>query len=184
MKYMKDELFMYLRLNMKLMPIDRGNIFEDPLNEVLMKNEVGEVTGGGTFLDKDGKPTSCDIEIKTTTENKDKVISFLKKLDIIAKKSYIEINGEKIEIGASEGLSLGLNGTDLEQEIYDTYDSNILLEEIEEKLGDNGRYYSYYVGDKYTYLYFYGSSYSKMKEIIEEYTKTSPICEKCVIEPI
>ena len=47
--------------------------------------------------------------------------------------SIRESNGEKIEIGASEGLSLGLNGTDLEQEIYDTYDSNILLEEIEEK---------------------------------------------------
>ncbi len=49
-----------LHLNMRLMPIDRGTLFEDPIDEVLQKYNIGEITGGGTRISKERMPLSCD----------------------------------------------------------------------------------------------------------------------------
>ena len=38
--------FIVATLNDKVMPIDRGEIYEDPLDEFLQSNGIGEVTGG------------------------------------------------------------------------------------------------------------------------------------------
>ena len=35
------------RLNAKVQPLDRGDIFEDPLDEILKERKLGEVCGGG-----------------------------------------------------------------------------------------------------------------------------------------
>jgi hypothetical protein len=38
-----------IELNDKIMPIDRGLTYEDPLDLFLKENLFGEVTGGGTY---------------------------------------------------------------------------------------------------------------------------------------
>jgi hypothetical protein len=55
---------MDVNLNARLMPLDRGGRFEDPLEELLReKLRRFEVTGGGTMMNKNREPVSCDIEI-------------------------------------------------------------------------------------------------------------------------
>lgn len=41
----------YLRvtLNEKIMPFDRGGVYEDPIDEILKGQNIGEVTGGVTL---------------------------------------------------------------------------------------------------------------------------------------
>ncbi|HET9277624.1 MAG TPA: hypothetical protein VFN95_05545 [Flavitalea sp.] len=41
--------FIIAQLNEKVMPIDRGLVYEDPIDEFLKVNQYGEVTGGGTL---------------------------------------------------------------------------------------------------------------------------------------
>ncbi|HZW06205.1 MAG TPA: hypothetical protein VFF65_03705, partial [Phycisphaerales bacterium] len=53
----------YARLNAKVMPIDRGERFEDPLQEVLAKSRCAEVTGGGTAQKESGEVDYCGIDI-------------------------------------------------------------------------------------------------------------------------
>ncbi|RXG11448.1 hypothetical protein DSM03_11162 [Leeuwenhoekiella aestuarii] len=50
-KRKKDNVrnFILATLNDKIMPLDRGEIDEDPLEEFLKANGIGEVTGGGTM---------------------------------------------------------------------------------------------------------------------------------------
>ena len=50
------------RINAKLGPVDRGKLFEDPLDEVLAALGGG-VDGGGTALGESGEVAWCDIVI-------------------------------------------------------------------------------------------------------------------------
>jgi hypothetical protein len=50
--------FVFVRIPEQIQPLDRGTKYEDPLDAVLKKEGVGEVSGGGTQLsapDADGK---------------------------------------------------------------------------------------------------------------------------------
>ncbi len=173
-----------LHLNMRLMPIDRGSLFEDPIDEVLHKHDIGEVTGGGTLSNKERMPISCDVEFSIKRSKIDDFISFLKAANTIAKDSYIEYDGKREDIGKLEGLNLILDGTSLDASVYEENDVNNVIAEIDDLLKGKGQYHSYYIGEKNTNLYFYGVSFEEMKEIIANYTKTSPLCENSIIERI
>jgi hypothetical protein len=43
------------RLNDRAQPLDRGELYEDPLDEILKTHDIGEVTGGGTQLGEAGE---------------------------------------------------------------------------------------------------------------------------------
>lgn len=43
-------LFVYIKIPGDLDPMDRGELFEDPLQEALDKERLGEITGGGSQL--------------------------------------------------------------------------------------------------------------------------------------
>jgi hypothetical protein len=50
-------------LNVRAQPMDRGEVFEDPLNKILQASGTGRVTGGGTMLGEDSEIEFCDLEI-------------------------------------------------------------------------------------------------------------------------
>ena len=63
-----NPLFVYVRIPGDLQPLDRGEKFEDPLQEALDKENLGEITGGGSQLsepDDDGRSSIefCGIDI-------------------------------------------------------------------------------------------------------------------------
>jgi hypothetical protein len=45
-----DPLFVYIRIPADIQPLDRGDLFEDPLQAALEKEELGTITGGGSQL--------------------------------------------------------------------------------------------------------------------------------------
>jgi len=57
-----DTELIYVYLPGSVEPIDRGALFEDPLNEELQLKGLGEVSGGGTQLGEEKADGSCDIE--------------------------------------------------------------------------------------------------------------------------
>ena len=183
-KLENDMCYVTLHLNMRLMPIDRGALFEDPIDEVLHKYNIGEVTGGGTLSSKERMPISCDIEFSIKRSKISDFISFLKGVNTIAKGSYIEYDGKKEEVGTLEGLNLILDGTGLNDDVYKENDVNKVVAEIDNLIKGKGQYHSYYTNEKNTNLYFYGNSFDEMKEVIVHYTKTSALCENSEIEQI
>ncbi len=102
----------------------------------------------------------------------------------MAKGSYIEYDEKREEIGNLEGLNLILDGTGLDENVYQENDVNEVIKEIDNLLEGKGQYHSYYIGEKNTNLYFYGNSFAEMQEIIVNYTKTSPLCKNSIIEQI
>ena len=45
--------FVFVKIQDQVQPLERGSKYEDPLNAALRSANLGEVTGGGTMMNKD-----------------------------------------------------------------------------------------------------------------------------------
>lgn len=81
---------MFVRINESIMPIERGQKYEDPLDAALKKATLGEVTGGGSSLSKEREIEWVGLDVDLI--DLDKGLPFLK--------------GKRIELGAPEGSTL------------------------------------------------------------------------------
>ncbi|MBE6038088.1 MAG: hypothetical protein E7218_02640 [Anaerofustis stercorihominis] len=177
-------LSVLLKLNAKLLPMHRGMIFEDPIDDILKKNNIGEVTGGGTLTDKNGEVLECDIEFSISEDRIDDFVDFLDNIDIIPKGSSLVADGKEFAIGKAEGLALYLDGTTLPAKVYESYDINELIDLIDTSLVDIGERLSHWEGNTHTALYYYGRSFEEMKRMILQITERYPLCENCMIVQI
>lgn len=182
--------FIVITLNDKIQPLDRGYYYEDPLDEYLQNNQLGEIAGGGTMQSKDGDIEYVDIEIriKNLGDSKnvaDKVIEFFKTHNAPKNsKILIESTDEVIEFGNKEGIAVYLDGQNLEDEVYETCDSNFVVSEIKRLIGDESELIRFWEFPEKTALYFYGDSFLKMKEQIESFINEYPLCKNAEIKQI
>lgn len=58
--------FVFAKIADTVAPIERGSKYEDPLNEALKKEGLGEVTGGGSSLNADRKIEWIGVDIDLT----------------------------------------------------------------------------------------------------------------------
>ena len=177
-------------LNEKIMPIDRGEIYEDVLDEFLKESNLGEITGGGTMQYVSGEIEFVDIEInlfenKINNETIDKIIN---KLEVIGapkgSKLKVETTGEIINFGKLEGIGIYLDGLNLSKEVYEECDVNFIISEVHRLTNIEFEINRYWENDNGTALYFYGKSFDEMKEQIHEFIENYPLCENCEIKQI
>jgi len=175
--------FIVVQLNEKIMPIDRGIVYEDPVDEFLKERNYGEVTGGGTLQEKTGELSYCDIEIQLLTNNVDKSIiaDIIERLETIGapkgSKIIIEKTKEEIPFGRNEGLALYIDGQNLPKEVYEQSDINFVISEIQRLTNIEPNADRFWEGEKETALYFYGQSFEQMKIQISELVDTYPLCK-------
>ena len=175
-------------LNVRSQPLQRGEFFEDPLEELLAAEGMGGVVGGRTRLaDEPAGISSCDIEISLNDTDPDtiqKIIVILEKLGA-PKGSEIRIEGRvPAPFGATEGLALFLNGTDLPREVYESADVNTTLSGLSNAMTGKGMFLGHWEGSRETALYFYGASFDAMKEAALAYTASDPLCRQSRFEQI
>lgn len=175
-----------LHLNARLRPLDRGDIYEDPIGAALEKNGCGYVSGGGTMQDVNGEIMSCDIEICLNNKSTDILRRLQNAIQRIGapKGSFLRGDDLDIPVGTLEGLALYLNGKDLPDEVYKSCDVNDLIEKLDLLLDGLGHMYSYWYGPDDTALYFYGTSFDEMKERMGEFLTEYPLCQKCKVKRI
>jgi hypothetical protein len=179
----------YARLNARIMPLDRGERYEDPLGEALAGSGLGEVTGGGTLQSSNGEIEYCgiDIDLFDVAKGVPFICEFLAQCGA-PKGSALEYEseGQKSEVafGTAEGLAIYLNGTDLPDEVYRDCDVNEVYAEINRLLGDRGAILGHWQGPTETALYLYGHSVDEMRNLISGYTAAYPLCQKARVERI
>ncbi len=173
-----------LHLNARFQPKHRFEL-EDVLQEIFQENNAGEITGGGTSLKENGEIDSCDIEIDFSDAQKSLgwLVNLLNAIGI-PKGSVLCGMEPPIPVGTLEGLALYMNGTDLSEEIYKSCDINYVIEQLEQAIEGIGHMYSYRELGEFTALYFYGTSFSVMKEKMSLFISSYPLCQKCHIEQI
>jgi len=101
----RDTHFVYAKILDPVLPMERGEKYEDPLNEMLHEQHIGEITGGGTMQRKDGSIEYVGVDIE------------LMNLD-----SALEATRAKLrELGAPKGSALEFrrDGQDVVVAIHD-----------------------------------------------------------------
>lgn len=169
-------------LNHKLMPLERGERYEDPLQEQLEKYGFGNTDGGGTMTSKSGEIEFIDIELKLIKT--DKSIPFvIKRLESYGapkgSKLIVRTGRQRREIpfGQNEGFGVYLDGLNLPDEVYTTCDVNLVIKEFNKLLKGHGSVQSYWEGSTETALYVYGDNAEKMKAKIAGFMAKYPLCK-------
>jgi hypothetical protein len=170
------------QLNHKLLPLDRGQRYEDPLNDELKKRGFGETDGGGTMLEKSKEIEFINVEMFLTQTDKSIpfVIERLESYGAPKGSKLIIREGDKereIPIGKVEGFGVYLDGVNLTDEVYKTCDVNLVMKEFDARLKGHGSIQSHWQGQTETALYIYGDDAELMKKLIAEYMATYPLCK-------
>jgi hypothetical protein len=170
------------RLNARAQPLDRLEVFEHPLDQLLQATGTGMVTGGGTMLGDEGEIAFCDLEL-SVPEASDAVLGTIRKaLEGVGapKGSKLIWNGgaNELDLGVAEGLAVYLNGTDLPDEVYEQSDVNVVYEELDRLVASEGRVVSHWEGPRETALYLYGRCADSMLAKIRPFLETYPLCDK------
>lgn len=174
-------MLIVLHLNEKLQPKHRFPL-EDMIDDALKKNGFGEVTGGGTLMEKNGEIKSCDIDIEFSGNDDDfeRFKSYINHLNI-AKGSELEVDGgKKIPVGSYEGLGIYLS-VELPKEVYEHNDINELIKNLGDAMGEKSVLRSWREHNEFTALYFYGNSFFEMKKLAKPILKEHPLAKDCKI---
>jgi hypothetical protein len=175
--------YIVAQLNDKVGPIDRGLVYEDPLDEFLKSKGYGEVTGGGTLQEKSGELSYCDVEVELQFKEFNKTVftDIINKLEELGapkgSKLIIESTKEEIHFGIKEGLALYLDGQNLPEKVYKECDINYVLSELHRLINIVPNADRNWQGEKETGLYFFSDSFIKMKESISTFISTYPLCK-------
>jgi hypothetical protein len=180
--------FVTAQLNARLQPMDRGDIFEDPLDRVLQEAGIGRIDGGGTQMAGNGEISFCDVEIETKDLSDPTLTKIVEALEGLGapKGSKLRFSDERpdMPLGRHEGLAVYLNGTDLPDDVYKDCDFNFVYSECNRLMGDTGRVFSHWSGATESALYLYGSSFAGMQQAIASFLATYPLCQRCRVAQI
>jgi hypothetical protein len=179
---------LWITINARLRPLDRGERYEDPLEEALDAKAPGSaIGGGGTLMSPEGEPTLSDVDLDVAGDPQAVLALTIATLEAagIPKGSIIRLDdGEPVPFGVTEGLAVYLNGTDLPAEVYENNDVNDLIAALLDALGENGEMQSYWEGPRETALYLYGPSAARMSELIAGVLGAAPLAQRCRVVPL
>jgi len=177
-----DQISATAVFNHKIGPLQRGDVYEDPLTDFLEKLGAGEVDGGGTMQEKNGEIAWCDVHmfLQPSETLIPSIIQFLEQRGA-PKGSKLKIYSaddieQEIPFGVREGLGLYLDGVNLPDEVYRDCDINFVFDELNRLLGELGSVESHWQGPTETALYVYGDSNAIMKPLIAGFLESYPLC--------
>jgi len=177
-----ERVYVTAQLNHLLMPIERGERYEGPLDAALSEKGFGQTDGGGTMQSQSGEIEYIDVEVIlwNTTEGIPFVIEQLEKFGA-PKGSVLKIHdvepSREISLGKIEGIAIYLDGINLPDEIYESSDINIVIDEINKSLKGHGSIQGYWQGPTETGLYLYGVDADEMKRLILDFMEQYPLCK-------
>jgi hypothetical protein len=151
--------FVLARFFEHIEPIDRGDRYEDPLNEVLESAGIGRVTGGGSQLTEEGRIEFADIEIELVDLDAalQAAVEALERAGAPEGSEILQDGNVLREFGAAQCVAVYLDGVTLPQEIYADLDFDQLIADLEVAAGA-GSYRGHWQGPEETGLFFFGSN--------------------------
>ena len=176
------EVFVTAQLNHLLMPIERGERYEDPLGKALTKRGFGRTDGGGTMQFQSGEIEFIDVEI-ILSDLSEGIPFVIEQLEAFGapKGSTLRIYESEppreISFGKIEGIAIYLDGLNLPREVYESSDVNVVIDELNKCLYGHGSMQGYWQGATETALYFYGDDAEGMKQRISDFMEQYPLCK-------
>jgi len=164
------------RLYEHVEPIDRGERYEDPLQDALSAAGAGTVTGGGSQLNELGGIEFADIEIELSNLDDALVLA----TDVLEKAGAPEgseiLHGADVlrEFGRQQCLAIYLDGVSLPEDVYAELDFERVVEQIGDAAGP-ASFRGFWQGPEETGLYYFGENADDMFARVEPVLRALPI---------
>jgi hypothetical protein len=168
--------FVLARFYEHIGPIDRGERYEDPLNDVLEPAGIGRVTGGGSQLTEEGRIEFADIEIELADLESalETAVQALERSGA-PRGSEIHLDGSVLrEFGATQCLAVYLDGVSLPDQVYADLDFDQLVADLDGAAGQ-GSYHGNWQGAEETGLFFFAPDAEALFSRLEPVLRAAPI---------
>jgi hypothetical protein len=175
--------FVYAKMWEAIQPIARSERYEDPLEAVLKPTGLGEISGGGSSIDKEHGIQYVGIDID---------LASLEPLDIVKRvledagapkgsELQFERDGElqAVPFGVTERLTLWLDGVSLPDDVYERFSIDDLADQIEAALAfdPTAEIRGSWQGPRETSIYIHGANAEGLFKALEPVLLASPACQ-------
>jgi hypothetical protein len=175
--------FVYAKLWEAIQPIARGERYEDPLQAALDPGGLGEVTGGGSSIDKEYGIGFAGIDIE---------LASLESLDLVRRQLeqagapkgselQFEHGGKSqvISFGVTERVTIWLDGITLPDEVYARFSTDELADQIEAAMtfDPTAEIRGSWQGPRETAIYICGADAERLLQAIEPVLLANPACQ-------
>jgi hypothetical protein len=175
--------FVGARLWEPIMPLNRVDRYEDPLDTALSGKGWGKVTGGGSQLTEHNEIEFVEIDLELA--NLDEAIDLVKQVleeagAPVGSELRYDFDAREVVLsfGTQEGLAIYLDGVTLPDAVYQTTNINELAGEITARISPvGGAIRGSWVGPTETSIYIYGPSSEAMFEQLEPLLRAYPLCQ-------
>jgi hypothetical protein len=175
--------FVYAKMWEAIQPIARGERYEDPLQAVLEPGALGEVSGGGSSIDKEHGIDYVGVDID---------LASLESLDLVRRvleqagapkgsELQFERGGEShvITFGVTERVTIWLDGITLSDDVYERFSTDELAEQIEAAMAfdSTAEIRGSWQGPRETSIYIHGADAERLFRAIEPVLLANPACQ-------
>jgi hypothetical protein len=183
-----SDIFLIARLPARICPLDRGDIYEDPLAHELADTGLAEVTGGGTMMDADGDIRFVDLELRITgalAPALDVIVAGLDRIGAPKGTQIIDDDGQTLRTCGTRALvGVALDGISLAPEIYDSATADDVIEEMLDALGPGHAYAGHHRMATHTVVYFQGKDRDAMETAIIGRMPRVPLCQNAEVRGV
>jgi hypothetical protein len=192
MSHAGTTFFVYAKVMEPIQPLDRADRYEDPLEEILEQCGLGEVTGGGSQLTRDGEIVFAGIDLELA--NLDDAVEVVRQsLETSGAPNGSELQFERegqevvLPFGTTEGVFVYLDGVGLPDDVYSSCDINLLADKIHAVLvaNDAGEIRGSWAGPRETAIYIFGANADTTYSLLAPILMAYPLCgnARVVIAP-
>lgn len=161
-----------------ILPVDRGERYEDPLDELLEESDTGKVTGGGTQLTASKEIDFVEIELELVDDEDvfDHVMEILEERGAPKHSQLVVVRGDResfYSFGVVEGIELKLDLMPSDEELDDLIED--LAKAAGARLDLRGPHKSQ---DDKVAIHLYSVDAESLWASIEPVVMTHPVCRR------
>ena len=179
--------FVYAKMWEAIQPIARGERYEDPLQAALEPGGFGEVSGGGSSIDKEHGIDYVGVDIDLASlESLDLVRHVLERAGA-PKGSELQFeNGavsHVVPFGVTERVTIWLDGITLPDDVYERFSTDDLADQIEAAMAFDAtaEIRGSWRGPRETSIYIHGADAERLFHAIEPVLLANPACQNARI---
>ena len=154
---MTNPVLIVARLYEHVEPVDRGERYEDPLDDALRGAGLGTVTGGGSQLGELGEIEFADVEIEVANVDAalPVIIEHLERAGAPVGSELLTDGGPVKVFGAQQSVAVYLDGVSLPDDVYANLDFGVTVDQLTSAAGE-GSFHGFWQGAEETGLFFFG----------------------------
>jgi hypothetical protein len=176
------------RLPARVGPILRGELYEDPLDQILQRAALAEVTGGGTMMAPGGDINFVDIEIQVVgaVDNAlDTIADALNEIGAPRGSEILDAAGKTLRRCGSKAIArLELDGVNLPKEVYETCSADDVIDAMLRAMGPGHAYAGFHAMAETTAIYFQGEDYAAMAKAMKAAMPQLSLCQGAKVTQI